>query len=136
MITCCLRCTASSRWYGASCGCTVEALLVVALFRLDAQRGVRDDFQPLFRNQFARFAAYPVCFVLDAYQGGFEVLDEFELPLGETARFLFRQGGGPFLQYLERGRRIFRIVAHRVCDGRTQQLVIGLRLFELVVYDG
>ena len=66
-------------------------LFVVALFGLDAQRSVRYDFESLFRNQFARFAAYSVGLVLDTHESRFEMLYEFELSLGEPARLLFRE---------------------------------------------
>lgn len=111
-------------------------LFVVALFGLDAQRSVRYDFESLFRNQFARFAAYSVGLVLDTHESRFEMLYEFELSLGEPARLLFREGSSSFFQHFKGGRRIFRVVAHRVGDGRTQQFVVGFRLFELVEDDG
>ena len=47
---------------------------------------------PLFRNQFARFAAYSVGLVLDTHESRFEMLYEFELSLGEPARLLFSRG--------------------------------------------
>ena len=47
-----------------------------------------------------------------------------------------REGSGPFFQHFKGGRRIFRIVAHRVVMDERNNSESAFRLFELVEDDG
>ena len=96
---------------------------------------MRNDAQPFFRNQLPGLAADSVGFVFHADQRRFEVLDEFQLSLGESSRLLFGKRSGPLFEHLERRGRILDVVARRMGDRGPEQIVISLCLLQFFQYD-
>ena len=99
-------------------------------FGFDAERGVGNCTEAFFGDEFARDTTYAVGFVLDAYECGFETLDELLLASGHVGEFFFGLGHRAFFKHFIGRHGVVHTIAIFARQGVHNLLILSLGEFD------